>query len=60
MTGHHLTTAELLNGAREMADSGRPALARLLAEEAADHTANPTEAARILRHFPGPTPRQEN
>jgi hypothetical protein len=43
-----------------MADSGRPALARLLAEEAADRTPNPNEAARILGEFPTHSLRQEN
>ncbi|MFD4505116.1 hypothetical protein [Streptomyces sp. NPDC058457] len=52
--------SDYLDAAREMADSGRPALARLLAEEAADRTPDPTEAARILTDFPGPSLRQED
>ncbi|MET7859760.1 hypothetical protein ABZS81_21595 [Streptomyces sp. NPDC005318] len=52
--------ADFLNAAREMADSGRPTLARLLAEEAADRTTDPTEAARIRREFTGPSLRQED
>ncbi|MFE1909633.1 hypothetical protein [Streptomyces anandii] len=51
---------DYLNAAREMADSGRPTLARLLAEEAADRTPNPNEAARILDEFPGHSLRREN
>ncbi|WP_427925567.1 hypothetical protein [Streptomyces sp. cg40] len=47
---------DLVNAAREMADAGRPTLARLLAEEAADRT--PDRAARILDEFPGRTLRQ--
>jgi hypothetical protein len=43
-----------------MANSGRSVLARLLAEEAADRTPDPEEAARILRDFPRPSPRQED
>ncbi|GGS07950.1 hypothetical protein GCM10010269_53810 [Streptomyces humidus] len=54
------TAADYLDAAREMAASGRPALARLLAEEAADRTPDPTEAARILNAFPAPTPREED
>lgn len=41
-----------LDAAREMAATGRPTLARLLAEEAAALTADPDEATRILRDFP--------
>ncbi|MER6013709.1 hypothetical protein [Streptomyces bluensis] len=51
--------ADYLEAAREMADSGRPTLARLLAEEAADRTAEPEAAARILAEFPGTSLRQE-
>ncbi|WP_371789464.1 hypothetical protein [Streptomyces albidoflavus] len=54
------TAADYLEAAREMAVSGRSALARLLAEEAADRTSDPAEAARILREFPGPSKRQED
>ncbi|MGI5349912.1 hypothetical protein ACQEU8_17260 [Streptomyces sp. CA-250714] len=54
MPGHTLTRAEFLEAAHEMAHTGRPFLARLLAEEAASLTSDPDEAARILRHFPNP------
>ncbi|MEU1316864.1 hypothetical protein [Streptomyces tibetensis] len=54
------TAADYLSAARDMAVSGRSALARLLAEEAADRTPDPEEAARILRDFPRPSPRQED
>jgi hypothetical protein len=50
--------ADFLDAAREMADSGRPTLARLLAEEAADRTPDPDAAARILAEFPGNSLRQ--
>ncbi|WP_121714280.1 hypothetical protein [Streptomyces sp. E5N91] len=54
MTANTFTrAADYLNAAREMADSGRPTLARLLAEEASARTANPEDAARILAEFPG-------
>ncbi|MCC8335128.1 hypothetical protein ACIPH4_14800 [Streptomyces tendae] len=52
--------ADYLDAAREMADSGRPTLARLLAEEAAARTASPEDAARILAEFPGGTLRLED
>ena len=52
MPGHTLTHAELLDAAYKMADTGRPTLALLLAEEAASRTNDPAEAARILRDFP--------
>jgi hypothetical protein len=52
--------ADYVEAAREMADAGRPALARLLAEEAADRTPDPQDAARILGEFPGPSLRQES
>jgi hypothetical protein len=54
------TAADYLSAACDMAISGRSALARLLAEEAADRTPDPQEAARILRDFPRPSPRQED
>ncbi|MEU0647069.1 MULTISPECIES: hypothetical protein [Streptomyces phaeochromogenes group] len=50
--------SDCLDAAREMADSGRPTLARLLAEEAADRTPDPEEAARIRAEFPGRSLRQ--
>ncbi|RRR75471.1 hypothetical protein [Streptomyces sp. RP5T] len=49
-----------VNAAREMADAGRPVLARLLAEEAADRTPDPDTARQILAEFPGRSLRQEN
>ncbi|MFD8620341.1 MULTISPECIES: hypothetical protein [unclassified Streptomyces] len=52
--------ADYLDAAREMADSGRPTLARLLAEEAADRTTDPAEATRIRAEFPGNSLRQED
>ena len=54
------TAADYLEAARQMAATGRPTLARLLAEEAADQTSDPAEAARILREFIGPSLRQED
>ncbi|WP_307037338.1 hypothetical protein [Streptomyces canus] len=50
---------DFVNAAREMADAGRPALARLLAEEAADRTPDPNTAQQILAEFPGRSLRQE-
>ncbi|MCX5457091.1 MULTISPECIES: hypothetical protein [Streptomyces] len=55
---HFKRPADLLDAAREMADTGRPALARLLAEEAADRTSDPAEAKRILSTFTGPSLRR--
>ncbi|MFQ3559502.1 hypothetical protein QZN11_22240 [Streptomyces gramineus] len=52
-------SSDYLDAAREMADSGRPALARMLAEEAADRTPDAQEAASILAQFPGRTLRRE-
>ncbi|MBP8534359.1 hypothetical protein [Streptomyces sp. MK37H] len=46
--------ADFLDAAREMAESGRPALARLLVEEAAARTSDPAEAERILSDWLGP------
>ncbi|MGW7542101.1 hypothetical protein ACWGKQ_13395 [Streptomyces sp. NPDC054770] len=54
------TAADYLEAAREMADTGRPTLARLLAEEAADRTTDPAEASRILNEFTGSSLRQED
>ncbi|WP_416970456.1 hypothetical protein [Streptomyces sp. 4F14] len=48
------TPADYLDAARDMTYSGRPTLARLLAEAAAELTSNPAEAARILAEFPTP------
>ncbi|MEU1262675.1 hypothetical protein OIE82_10975 [Streptomyces althioticus] len=52
--------ADYLDAAREMASTGRPTLARLLAEEASARTADPEDAARILAEFPGGTLRSES
>ncbi|WP_063732168.1 hypothetical protein [Streptomyces sp. RTd22] len=46
--------ADHLDAAREMVESGRPALARLLVEEAAALTSDPVEAERILSEWLGP------
>ncbi|MFE1749198.1 hypothetical protein ACFW88_01355 [Streptomyces anandii] len=54
------TAADYRDAARQMALTGRTALARLLAEEAADRTPNPAEAARILNDFPALEPLQED
>ncbi|MGW7514832.1 hypothetical protein ACWGJ2_04500 [Streptomyces sp. NPDC054796] len=51
---------DYLDAAHEMAAQGRPTLARLLAEAAADQTTDPDEAARILRDFPGRSLRLED
>ncbi|RKN10180.1 hypothetical protein [Streptomyces radicis] len=59
MTRQFPTTAEHLEAAHEMATTGRPTLARLLAEEAADRTDSEEEATRILRDFTGRTLRTE-
>ncbi|MFB8777110.1 hypothetical protein [Streptomyces broussonetiae] len=52
--------ADYLDAAREMADTGRPTLARLLAEEAADRTPDSEEAARIRAEFTGGSLRRED
>ncbi|MFK0288214.1 hypothetical protein ACIQVL_48255 [Streptomyces sp. NPDC090499] len=54
------TAADYLEAARQMADTGRPTLARLLAEEAADRMSDAAETARILNEFPGSRLRQED
>ncbi|WP_405561350.1 hypothetical protein [Streptomyces sp. NBC_01180] len=51
--------SDYLNAAREMAETGRPTLARLLAEEAANRTADPVEADRIRAEWLGPNHRKE-
>ncbi|MGW6271702.1 hypothetical protein [Streptomyces sp. NPDC055060] len=50
-----LTTADYLDGAREMHAAGRPYLAHLLAEEAAQRTTDPAAAHAIRAQFPAPT-----
>lgn len=52
-----LTTADYLDGAREMHAAGRPYLAHLLAEEAAQRTPDPATAHAIRAQFPAPTPK---
>ncbi|WP_326689760.1 hypothetical protein OIE63_23130 [Streptomyces sp. NBC_01795] len=52
MTGRMPDGFDYLDAAYEMAATGRPTLARLLAEEAAALTTDPDEAAHILRDFP--------
>ncbi|MFJ8392055.1 hypothetical protein [Streptomyces sp. NPDC094144] len=52
--------ADYIDAAREMVASGRPTLARLLAEEAADRTTDPAEADRIRNEFSGNSLRQED
>ncbi|WFB07789.1 hypothetical protein LRS74_12590 [Streptomyces sp. LX-29] len=59
MAGRLPTRSEYLDAAQEMAATGHPTLARLLAEEAADRTDDPAEAARILREFSGRSLRRE-
>lgn len=53
------TASDFYDAAREMAITGRPTLARLLAEEAANRTPDPEEAAHIVAQFPGATLRRE-
>ncbi|CAL9535439.1 hypothetical protein SUDANB106_04143 [Streptomyces sp. enrichment culture] len=55
MAGREPDRSDFLDAAREMADTGRPDLARWLAEEAADRTTDPHEAARILADYPDPS-----
>ena len=49
-----LTASDYLDGAREMTAANRPFLAHLLAEEAAQRTADPATAAGIRASFPAP------
>ena len=50
-----LTSTDYLDGAREMHAAGRPYLAHLLAEEAAQRTTDPATARSIRAQFPAPT-----
>ncbi|MFE6754407.1 hypothetical protein ACFVDQ_12475 [Streptomyces sp. NPDC057684] len=50
-----LTIADFLDAAREMRAAGRPYLAHLLAEEAAQRTTDPATAHSIRAQFPAPT-----
>ncbi|MFJ8362768.1 hypothetical protein [Streptomyces sp. NPDC093984] len=54
-----LTAADYLDGAREMAAAGRPYLAYLLAEEAAQRTADPIMALSIRSQFTDPTAQKD-
>ncbi|MFE9805912.1 hypothetical protein [Streptomyces sp. NPDC005548] len=54
-----LTRADYLDGAREMHAAGRPYLAHLLAEEAAQHTTDPATAHSIRAQYPHPTTRKD-
>ena len=54
-----LTASDYLDGAREMTAANRPFLAHLLAEEAAQRTADPATAAGIRVSFPDPTTARE-
>ncbi|MGW1835854.1 hypothetical protein [Streptomyces sp. NPDC002067] len=51
------TIAELLEWARLLVQSNRPALARLCVEEAAKRTTDPREAARLRAEWLGPNHR---
>ncbi|MBW5483743.1 hypothetical protein [Streptomyces bambusae] len=53
MAGNEPSAADYVDAAQEMADTGHPLLAKLLAEEAANRTPDPTAAADILRQFGG-------
>ncbi|MFJ7049623.1 hypothetical protein ACIQVC_40375 [Streptomyces sp. NPDC101112] len=55
-----LTAADYLEAAREMTAANRPYLAHMLAEEAADRTADPATAAGIRASYPHPSARQES
>ncbi|MEW2120242.1 hypothetical protein AB0945_34705 [Streptomyces sp. NPDC005474] len=50
-----LTSSDYLDGAHEMHAAGRPYLAHLLAEEAAQLTTDPASARSIRAQFPAPT-----
>ncbi|WP_435600678.1 hypothetical protein [Streptomyces sp. C10-9-1] len=50
-----LTAADYLDSAREMTTTGRPYLAHLLAEEAAQRTPDAATAAGIRATYPDPT-----
>ncbi|GGY57167.1 hypothetical protein GCM10010326_59710 [Streptomyces xanthochromogenes] len=52
--------SDCLDAAREMAKSGRPTLARLLAEEAAARTPDSPDRARLLSEFPGRSLKRED
>ncbi|MGW5620361.1 hypothetical protein ACWEWP_05905 [Streptomyces olivaceus] len=54
-----LTSADYLDGAREMAAANRPYLAHLLAEEAAQRTTDSVTAAGIRATYPDPTATRE-
>ncbi|NBM17064.1 hypothetical protein [Streptomyces sp. GC420] len=52
------TFNDYLDAAREMARTGHPTLARLLAEEAAERATNPDETALVRGEFPSISARQ--
>ncbi|MFF8915078.1 hypothetical protein ACF08M_17600 [Streptomyces sp. NPDC015032] len=52
--------ADYLDAAREMAETGRPTLARLLVEEAISRTTDPAEADRIRAEWLGPNHRKQS
>ncbi|MET8289306.1 hypothetical protein ABZV80_29275 [Streptomyces sp. NPDC005132] len=54
-----LTSADYLDGAREMHAAQRPYLAHLLAEEAAQRANDPATAHSIRAQFPDPTARKD-
>ncbi|MGD6752289.1 hypothetical protein [Streptomyces sp. BH105] len=54
-----LTAADYLDAAREMAATGRPYLAYLLADTAAEQTTDPALARSIRAQFPEPTHRED-
>ncbi|MFF5012679.1 hypothetical protein [Streptomyces sp. NPDC001165] len=54
-----LTASDYLDGAREMTAANRPFLAHMLAEEAAQRTADPVTAAGIRASFPAPATARE-
>ncbi|MFC8376719.1 hypothetical protein ACQV4C_14520 [Streptomyces albidoflavus] len=51
--------SEFLDAAKEMVESGRPFLAQLLVEEAADRAGDPAEADRIRAEWLGPNYRKQ-
>jgi hypothetical protein len=54
------TRPELLDYAERLATTGRPSLARLCAEEAAQQATDPYEAASILARYPDPSISRED
>ncbi|MCX5532212.1 hypothetical protein OG785_16740 [Streptomyces sp. NBC_00006] len=54
-----LTAADYLDAAREMAATGRPYLAHLLADTAAEQTADLAVAQTIRAQYPKPSHRED-